>query len=186
MIIIAANYGVTEITIEKRPYQFKYLNIEHNYAPGLLAYLLQRRFIQSSRSKLPPRNCKTKDIFVNYIFEYDIHNQAFNSSFQDLDSFVVQNLQSRLADVASDELYKRNLAPYIKSKVHLTKIVDVSEQYDNRSTIRLYVSINLYKNFIPVMRNVFETAFEKIQQEQFSTTKKNIDWGNMVIISKRK
>jgi hypothetical protein len=184
LITVVLGNAVTEITIESRPHQFKYLNIGNNYAPGLFAYLSQRR--QSFPPKSPPRKCRTKDIYVNYIYEYDLHNQAFNSSFQNPNSVVVQGLQSNIADEVSGELYKRNLLSYIKDKVRLTKIIDVSKQYNDRSTIRFYVSINLRKDFIPVVRRVLELVFEKIQKERFSSTKKNIDWGNMVIIPMKK
>jgi len=119
---------------------------------------------------------------VNYIYEYDIHNQAFNSSFQDPDSIVIQGLQSSIADWTSEELYKRNLISYIFDKARLTKILDVSNEYDNYSTIRIYISINLQKNFIPTVRRIFQLVFERLQKESFTISKENINWANMVII----
>jgi len=185
LIIIVQNYGVTDITIERRPYQFKNLNIGTNYV-GLLASLLQRRLIQSSPPKARSPNCGPTDIYVNYIYEYDIHNQAFNSSLKDLNSIVVQRLQSNIADWISEELYKRNLLSYILDKVQLTNIIDVSNQYNNQPTIRIYVSINLRKNFIPTMRHIFALVFEKLQKENFSIENKNINLENMLIIPIRK
>jgi hypothetical protein len=127
--------------------------------------------------------CAPKDIYVNYVYEYDIHNQACNSSLQDPKSIVVQRLQS---DWTSEELYKRNLRSYITDVTRITKIMDVSQEYNNRETIRFYISIKTNKNFIPTLRGVFELVFEKLQKQHFSTSKKNINWGDMVIIPTRK
>jgi hypothetical protein len=119
---------------------------------------------------------------VNYIYEYDIHNQVFNSSFQDSNSLVIQRLQSTISDWTSEELYKRNLISYIFDKVRLTKIIDVSNEYDNQSTIRIYVSINLQKDFIPSIRRIFQIVFSKLQKESLTISEENINWPNMVII----
>jgi hypothetical protein len=171
----------SSITIERQPYEFKNLNIQNNYG-GLLAYLLRRRFLQLSPSKAQSPICGASDIYVNYIYEYDIHNQAFNSSFQDPDSIVIQGLQSSIADWTSEEFYKRNLISYISDKARLTKILDVSNEYDNYSTIRIYISINLQKNFIPTVRRIFQLVFERLQKESFTISKENINWANMVTI----
>jgi hypothetical protein len=119
---------------------------------------------------------------VNYIYEYDIHNQVFNSSFQDPDSAVLQRVRSQISDWTSEELYKRNLVSYISDKARLTKIIDVSTEYENQSTIRIYVSINLQKNFIPTIRRVFQIVFNRLQKESLTITKENINFTNMVII----
>jgi hypothetical protein len=185
LIIIAQSYGVNDVTIERRPYGFKNFNIGINNA-GLLAYLIRRRFSQSLPTKSPSSICALRDLYVNYIYEYDIYNQDFNSSFQDPNSVVVQRLQSNLADWTSEELYKRNLVSSILAKPRLMKIIDVSEQYNNHSTIRIYTLINLRKNLIPVMRSVFELVFEKLQKQSFSTSQENINWENIVIIPIRK
>lgn len=152
----------------------------------MLAYLLQARLRQPRPVKTPDSICAPRNIYVNYIYEYDIHNQEFNSALQDPESDIVHNLASDIMDWTSEELYKRNLLSYIKDKVYLKKIVDVTTQYNNRPTIRFYVSINLNKNFIPVMRSIFELVFNRLQKERFTTSKKNIDTGNMVIIPIRK
>lgn len=189
MILLVQNYGFTDLTVESRPYQYKSLDVQTNYG-GLLAYLLRRRLIQSSSasssSKAQSSICGPADIYVTYVYEYDIHNQAFNSSLQDPESVVVQRLQSNIADWTSEELYKRNLISYILDKASITQILDVSKQYNNQATIRIYATINLRKNFIPTMRNVFEIVFEKLQQQTFSTSNQNLNGGNMVIIPIRK
>lgn len=123
---------------------------------------------------------------MEYIYKYDIHNQAFNSSFQDLNSAVVQHLQSIIVDRTSAELYKRNLLSSIPDQVRIRKILDVSEEYQNHPTIRLYISINLQKTFIPTIRHIFELIFEKVQQENFSTsTDKNFSTANLLLIPSR-
>jgi len=101
---------------------------------------------------------------------------------QDPNSDVVKNLQSFIADTTAEEIYKRNLVSYVTDDVRLTKIIDVSTEYNNRATLRFYVSINVSKNLIPIMRRVLELVFEKLQKERFATSNKKIDWGNMVLI----
>ena len=180
--------GSSSVIIEQRPYEFKNLNIRNKFL-GLLIYLLRRRLIQSSSSaavagttKVQSSNCGPTDIYVNYIYEYDIHNQVFNSSFQDANSVVLQRIRSQISDWTSEELYKRNLVSYISDKARLTKIIDVSTEYDNQSTIRIYVTINLQKNFIPTIRRVFQIVFDRLQRQSLTITKKNINLTNMVII----
>ena len=136
----------------------------------------------SSRQVLRTPGCGPHDIYVNYIYEYDIHNHVFNSSFRDLKSTVVQNLQSEIALSTSEELLKRNLISYVTDKVHLIKIMDVSQQYNNRATLRFYVSINVSKNLIPVIRRILETVFTKLKNERFATPCKKVDWEKMVLI----
>jgi hypothetical protein len=140
--------------------------------------------VQSSSPSFKAQSsiCGPTDSYVNYIYEYDIHNQVFNSSFQDSNSLVIQRLQSTISDWTSEELYKRNLISYIFDKVRLTKIIDVSNEYDNQSTIRIYVSINLQKDFIPSIRRIFQIVFAKLQKESLTISEENINWTNMVII----
>jgi hypothetical protein len=173
---------VRDITIDTMEYDFKNTDIDSPYLNGLLAYLLRGRNIQRSSSRKFGPACGPQDIYVNYVYEYDIHNQVLNASLQDPDSAVIQRLQSDIADWAAEEIYKRNLVSYITDVVRLTKIIDVSQQYDNRATLRFYVSINVSKNLIPTVRRVLELVFEKLQKERFATSDKKIDWGNMVLI----
>lgn len=173
----------SDITIDQTPYQFKNLNNFQNNDIGLLAYLIKRRFFDSLSTKTQQSACGLADVFVNYIFEHDIHNQVFNSSFQDFNSFVVQNVWAIIADWTSEELYQRNLVSYIPNKANLIRIIDVSQQYNNRPTIRFYVSIDIPKGFIPVVRNVFELVFDKLQQQTFSSTPSNdFNTSNMVVV----
>jgi hypothetical protein len=191
MVVLGRRFGVTDresntvrdITIDTMPYEFKNINPDSPYL-GLLYYLLQgRSFVKSSPpSKSESSGCETQDIYVNYIYEYDIHNQVFNSSFQDANSVVVQRLQSDIADWTAEEIYKRNLVSYVTDEARLTKIIDVSTQYNNRATLRFYISINVSKNLIPVIRRVLETVCLKLQTDRFATSNKKIDWGNMVLI----
>jgi hypothetical protein len=194
VIILGGRYGVTtdresntvrDITIDSMPYEFKNLDIDTPYL-GLLYRLLQgRSFIKSSSSSSSnseSAGCEPQDIYVNYIYEYDIQNQVFNSSFQDPESVVVQRLQSDIAYWTAEEIFKRNLSPHITDEARLTKIVDVSKQNKNQAAIRLYVSISVSKSSIPAMRRVFETVFTRLQRERFATSNKKVDWGNMVLI----
>jgi len=105
-----------------------------------------------------------------------------------LNSLVVQNLRTNIVDWTSEELYQRNLVSYISSKATLIRIIDVSHQYNNRPTIRFYVSIDIPKSFIPVVRNVFEIVFEKLQQQAFSSSSSstNFNRSNMIVISQKK
>ncbi len=173
---------IRDITIDTMPYDFKNTDIDSSDLTGLLAYLLRGRNVQRSSSVKFAPACAPQDTYVNYVYEYDIHNQVLNASLQDPNSVVVQRLQSYIADWAAEEIYKRNLVSYITDDVRLTKIIDVSKQYDNRATLRFYVSINVSKNLIPVIRRVLELVFEKLQKECFATSNKKIDWGDMVLI----
>ena len=191
MVFIGRRHGVTDresntvrdITIDTMPYEFK--NLDSRSINGLLAFLLRtgrsNRRPSSSRQSDGP-SCAPEDVFVNYIYEYDIQNQVFNSSFQDPNSIVIQNLQSTIADWTAEEIYKRNLVSYVTDDVRLIKIIDVSKQYDGRATLRFYVSINVSKNLIPVIRRILASVFEKLQHERFATSNERIDWGNMVLI----
>jgi hypothetical protein len=184
-------YGVTDqesnavrdITIDSIPSEYTDTNIDVSALNGLLAYLLYGRGVpRVSSSQSQSSGCTPQDTYVNYVYEYDIQNQVFNSSFQDPNSVVVQRLQSDIADWTAEEIYKRNLASYVTDDARLTKIIDVSKQYNNRATLRLYISINVNKNLIPVIRRVLETVGNKLQNERFATSNKNIDWGDMVLI----
>ncbi|CAF3618125.1 unnamed protein product, partial [Rotaria sp. Silwood2] len=74
-----------------------YLNtdVDSRYL-GLLYYLLRSRSLrQPPLPKKPEASaCAPQDVYVNYVYEHDIHNQVFNSSFQDPNSVVIQSLQS--------------------------------------------------------------------------------------------
>ena len=191
MVRVGRRHGVTDresntvrdITIDNMPYEFK--NLDSHSLTGLLAYLLRagrrnRHSSSSGRSNGP--SCAPEDVVISYVFEYDIQNQMFNSSFQDPKSAVIQNLQSTIADWAAEEIYKRNLVSYVTDDVRLIKIIDVSKQYNGRATLRFYVSINVSKNLIPVIRRILAGVFEKLQHERFATSNEKIDWGNMVLI----
>jgi hypothetical protein len=191
-VFLGGSYDVTDqesnvvrdITIDTIPYEYKNLNIGSSSLKVLLAYLLRGRGIPqvSSSVKSQSSGCVPQDTYVNYNYEYDIQDQVFNSSFQDPNSVVVQRLQSDIADWTAEEIYKRNLASYVTDDTRLIKIIDVSKQYNNRATLRFYISINVSKNLIPVIRRVLETIGEKLQNEHFSTSNKKLDWGNMVLI----
>ena len=181
--ILGPGSHYTKIVIGRRPHRFRQFNVQKYYA-ALLVHLLRKRWIEFS-SKVSSPICGATDIYVEYIYEYDIHNQAFNSSFQDLNSAVVQHLQSIIADQTSAELYKRNLLSSIPDQVRIRKIRDVSKEYQNHPTIRLYISVNLLKNFIPTIHHIFQLIFEKLQQENFSTsTDKNFST-NLLLIPSR-
>ena len=185
MVVLGRRGGVThrqsntirDITIDNMSSDYKNTNINSRYLSGLLAFLLRGRSTQQRSS-----SCAPEDVYVNYVYEYDIQNQVFNSSFQDPNSAVVQQLQSTIADWSAEEIYKRNLVSYVTDDARLIKIIDVSKQYDNRATLRFYVSINVSKNLIPVIRRVLSSVFERLQKERFATSNKKIDWGNMVLI----
>ena len=168
---------VRDLTINRMASGYKNTNINSRSLSGLLAFLLRGRSSQQRSS-----SCAPEDVYVNYVYEYDIQNQVFNSSFQDANSAVVQQLQSTIADWSAEEIYKRNLVSYVTDDARLIKIIDVSKQYDNRATLRFYVSINVSKNLIPVIRRVLSSVFERLQKERFATSNKKIDWGNMVLI----
>jgi len=70
----------------------------------------------------------------------------------------------------------------VTDDARLTKIIDVSKQYNNRATLRFYISINVSKSSIPAIRRVLETVGKKLQNERFATSNKKIDWGSMVLI----
>ena len=190
-IFLGRTYGVTnqetnavrDITIDTIPYEYKSTDIDDSSINSLLAALLYgRRSQQVSSGKSQSSGCAPQDTYVNYIYECDIHNQVMNSSFQDPNSAVIQRLQSDIADWTAEEIYKRNLVSYVTDDARLTKIIDVSQQYSNRATLRFYISINVSKNLIPVIRRVLESVGEKLQNERFSTSNKKVDWGNMVLI----
>lgn len=148
----------------------------------LAALLYGRQSRQGPPARSSGPSCIPQATFVNYVYEYDIQNQVFNSSFQDPQSDVIQNLQSWIADAVAEEIYKRNLAFYVTDEARLIKVIDVSQQYNNRAVLRFYISINCDKNFIPVIRRVLDTVGQNLQNERFATSNKKIDWGNMVLI----
>ncbi|CAF3730833.1 unnamed protein product [Rotaria sp. Silwood1] len=191
MILLGRRYDVTDqesnrirdITIDSIPQDYLNTDIDSRYL-GLLYYLLRgRQFRQQSfTKKLESSACAPQDVYVNYVYEYDIHNQVFNSSFQDPNSIVIQSLQSDIARYTAEELYKRNLVSYVTDEARLIRVMDVSKQYKDRATLRFYVSINVSKNLIPIIQHVFETVFTKVQNERFATSNKKIDWGEMLLI----
>jgi len=173
---------IRDITIDEISYNFKDTDINSPYLTGLLASLLQGSNLQPSSSFKVGPPCEPQDTYVNYVYEYDIHNQVLNASLRDPHSAVIQRLLSNIADWTAEEIYKRNLVSSIIDDVRLTKIIDVSKQYDNRATLRFYASISVDKKYIPVIRRVLELVFQKLQNESFTTSNKKIDWGNMVLI----
>lgn len=190
------SYGITnqetnavrDITIDTIPYEYKNINIDSSLNGLLAALLYGGRTARgpSGKGQGQGSGCAPQDTYVNYVYEYDIQNQVFNSSFQDANSVVVQRLQSDIADWTAEEIYKRNLASYVTDDARLTKIIDVSKQYNNQATLRIYISINVSKNLIPVIRRVLETVGQKLQNQRFSTSNKKVDWGNMVLIPVQK
>jgi hypothetical protein len=173
---------IRDITIDTMPYDFKNTDINSPYLTGLLAYLLRGSSVQRSSSVKFEPACEPQDTYVNYVYEYDIHNQVLNASLRDPNSAVVQRLQSKIADWAAEEIYKRHLMSYVIDDVRLTKIVDVSKQYDNQATLRFYASINVNKKYMSVIQRVLELVFDRLQTECFEKSNKKIDWGNMVLI----
>ena len=149
----------------------------------LLSYLLRGRSLAGSSEG---EKCVPQDTYVNYVYWHDIPNQVFNDSFKDPNSDVIQEIQSKIADFAAEEICKRNMVSYIIDEVRLNKIVDASEKNDDRATIRLYVSVNVSKNNIPMIRRVLEAVFEKLQNQCFGKSSKKIDWTKMVLIPIKK
>ena len=190
-IFLGRPYGVSnresntirDISIDTIHDQYKNININKKKLNGLLAYLLYGLSVRKVSSGRPGKSaCPPQDTYVNYIYEYDIQNQVFNSSFQDANSAVIQNLQQTIAEWTAEEVYKRNLVAYVTDEARLTKVMDVSKQNDNRATIRFYISINVSKNSIPVIRRALENVGKRLQNERFSTANKTFDWGKMVLI----
>ena len=190
-IFLGRTYGVTnqesntvrDITIENIYDQYKNVNINKKQLTSFLAFLLYGRGFGKGRSGRPKGPaCPPQDIYVNYIYEYDIQNQVFNSSFQDANSAVVRGLQRDIAEWTAEEIYKHNFVASVTDEARLVKIVDVSKQNNNRATLRFYISINVSKNFIGDIRRILENIGRKLQNERFSTSNKKIDWGNMVLI----
>ncbi|CAF4644573.1 unnamed protein product, partial [Rotaria sp. Silwood2] len=190
-IVLGQHDGVTDeesnrirdITIDSMPQDYLNTDVDSRYL-GLLYYLLRSRSLrQPPLPKKPEASaCAPQDVYVNYVYEHDIHNQVFNSSFQDPNSVVIQSLQSDIARHTAEELYKRNLVFYVTDEAHLIRVMDVSSQYNDRAALRFYVSINVSKNLIPIIRHVLETVFAKLQNERFATSNKKVDWGEMVLI----
>ncbi|CAF5203634.1 unnamed protein product [Rotaria magnacalcarata] len=158
-------------------------NVDSRYSRLLHNLRRGRQFEQPSISKKSyTQNCAPQDIYVSYVYEYDMHNQVFNSSFQDPNSILIKGLQSDIARYTAEELYKRNLVPYVTDEAHLTKIMDVSKQYNDQAALRFYISIDVSRSLIPVIRHVLHTVFTKLKNERFATSNKKIDWGEMVLI----
>lgn len=165
------------------PDDYSNINIDSNSLGLLYALLRGRLFARSSSWKTSQTSaCEPEDIYINYVYEYDIENQVFNSSFQDPNSDVIKNLQSDIAHLTAEEIYKRNLVSFVTDEAHLSRIMDVSNQYDDRAVLRFYVSINVSKSLIPIIRHVLETVFVKLQNERFARSNKKVDWGHMVLI----
>ncbi|CAF4675716.1 unnamed protein product, partial [Rotaria socialis] len=190
-IVLGQSYIVTgeesnrirDLTINSIPMDYDTRNVASGYSRLLYNLGHGRQFRQPSIPKKPhTHNCAPQDIYVSYVYEYDMHNQVFNSSFQDPDSIVIKTLQSDVARFAAEELYKRNLVPYVTDEAHLTKIMDVSKQYNDQATLRFYISIDVSKSLIPVIRHVLQTVLTKLKNERFATSNKKIDWGEMVLI----
>ncbi|CAF1300341.1 unnamed protein product, partial [Rotaria sordida] len=174
---------IRDITIDSM--RQNYLNTDIDLRQLSLLYSLLRGHVFKGRlssRKSESSGCAPQDVYVNYVYEHDIHNQVFNSSFQDPNSFVIQNLQSDIARFAAEELYKRNLVSDVKDKAHLIRIMDVSKQYKDLATLRFYVSIIVRESSIPIISDVFKVVFTKLQNERFATSNKKIDWGRMMLL----
>lgn len=126
--------------------------------------------------------CPPRDVYVNYIYEFDIYNQVFNSSFQDPNSVVIRGLQNDIAEWTAAEICKLNLISYVIDKARLVKIADVSKKFNDQATIRFSVSINVNKRLIGEFARLLENIGKKVQNERFSTSNKKVDWGSMVLI----
>ncbi|CAM4805041.1 unnamed protein product, partial [Rotaria magnacalcarata] len=190
-IVLGQTYRVTgeesnrirDLTINSISMYDRTRNVDSRYSRLLHNLRRGRQFEQPSISKKSyTQNCAPQDIYVSYVYEYDMHNQVFNSSFQDPNSILIKGLQSDIARYTAEELYKRNLVPYVTDEAHLTKIMDVSKQYNDQAALRFYISIDVSRSLIPVIRHVLHTVFTKLKNERFATSNKKIDWGEMVLI----
>lgn len=139
-------------------------------------------FVNVGRRRLKPSRCRVEDSYVNYLFEYDLHHQVFNSSFQDLQSTLVQNCQADLVSLTAEEVYQRNMASDLTDNVRIMNILDVTKQYDGLATVRYYLSIVIRRSQIPVVRHVLSSVFKRLQTERFTPDKANIHWEKMVLI----
>ncbi|CAF1068064.1 unnamed protein product [Rotaria sordida] len=191
MIVLGERFGVSDlesnrirdITIDSM--RQNYLTTDIDLRQLSLLYSLLRGHVFKGRlssRKSESSGCAPQDVYVNYVYEHDIHNQVFNSSFQDPDSFVIQSLQSDIARYTAEELYKRNLVSDVKDKAHLIRIMDVSKQYKDLATLRFYVSIIVRESSIPIISDVFKVVFTKLQNERFAASNKKIDWGQMMLL----
>ncbi|CAF4279068.1 unnamed protein product, partial [Rotaria magnacalcarata] len=150
-IVLGQTYRVTgeesnrirDLTINSISMYDRTRNVDSRYSRLLHNLRRGRQFEQPSISKKSyTQNCAPQDIYVSYVYEYDMHNQVFNSSFQDPNSILIKGLQSDIARYTAEELYKRNLVPYVTDEAHLTKIMDVSKQYNDQAALRFYISID--------------------------------------------
>ncbi|CAF2375533.1 unnamed protein product [Rotaria sp. Silwood2] len=175
---------VHDISFETQPYQYKSVDTDSGESIGLLVNLLRKRITPrlASTPRETKSGCPPGDMLVEYIYEHDIYNQVFNSSMQELHSPAVQNLQSNIVDWTVEEIYKRNLAADVTNHVRLTRMVDVSKEYNNNPVVRYYVSIVVRKTLIPVFRRILTLVFDKLQKEYFAASNTEIDWNNMVSI----
>ncbi|CAF1208400.1 unnamed protein product [Didymodactylos carnosus] len=133
------------------------------------------------------KKCETtKDVYVNYVYEYDIQNQVMNSSLRDPNSETIKRINTFFADAFAEECYKRNLVQYVIDDARLVRILDVSKLYKNEPTLRFYASINCSKNLIPLISRIFEVVFEKLQNDLLSKSNKKMSWGDMELIPIKK
>lgn len=167
--------------MESELYEYDNVDIGNQELIGLLAKLLKR---QSSQDLLPisESGCPPGELFVEYIYEHDIHNQVFNSSLQVWNSDTVKTLQSSITDWAAEEIYERNLATDITDQVRLIRLSDVSNEYNDNPTVRYYVSLAVQKSLIPAVRRILSLVFDKLQREYFATSNNDNNLSNMISI----
>ena len=137
---------------------------------------------EESSSEESSGECASRDFCVNYISEYDIYNQVFNSSLQNQKSPVIRRLRAKIADWTAEEIHKRNLAFDITGEIRLLRIVDASKQYNNRPAVRFYVSIVVRRTQISIIRRILALVFDKLQTECSATSTKQANWNDLVVI----
>ena len=150
---------------------------------GLLQYLLRRRLYGRFLSKKSTSSggCPLNDIYVDYIFEYDIHNQKFNGTLRNPKSQVVQRLKTIIIDWTAQEIYLRNLRNKVSNNVCIDRIVDVTQQHGGVRTVRYYVSIPIPRSLIPIVRRILTKVFQKLQEKYFCMAGENFSQKMVVV-----
>ena len=157
-------------------------NIDRPRVNNRYPNILVRDFSQESSLKKSSNACASRDVCVEYISEFDIYNQVFNSSFQDEKSAVMRRLRALIVDWTAEEIYKRNLASDITDEVHILRVIDVSRQYDDRPAVRYYASIVVRRTQISIIRQILASVFEKLQKESFATSNQQANWSDLLVI----
>ena len=149
---------------------------------SLFPNALERQLNQRS-SEESSDICTARGICVDYTYEHDIYDQVFNSSLEDPKSAVMRHLQALIADWTMEEIHKRNLPLDIIGEVPIPRIVDISKQYEDRPTVRYYVSMIAHTPQIPIVRHILTLVFKKLQKECCAKASEQPDWSNIIVIS---